>query len=56
MQTGAVERAKNIGEVVIQVRRVAEPSSSGGVWKWFAMAFIMIAALVWFVVKSGDAL
>ena len=56
MQTGVVDRAKNIGEVVIQVRRVAEQSSSSSVWKWFAMAFILIAALVWFVVKSGDAL
>ena len=56
MQVGAVERAKNLGEVVIQVRRVAEPSSSSGVWKWFAMAFILIAALVWLAVKSGGTL
>ncbi len=43
------------GPVVIQVRRVAMASASSGVWKWFAVAFIVIAALLWFAVQSGGA-
>jgi hypothetical protein len=43
------------GPVEIQVRRVAMASASSGVWKWFAVAFIVIAALLWLAVQSGGA-
>jgi hypothetical protein len=44
---------KHSPEVVIEVRRVVEKSSSSGVWKWFIATFIVVGVLVWLAMRSG---
>ncbi len=40
-------------EARIDVRRVAIPSTSSGVWKWFVATFIVVGTLVWLAIRSG---
>jgi len=49
----ADERKFNSADAVIEVRRVAEKSSSSGVWKWFIATFIVVGVLVWLAMTSG---
>jgi hypothetical protein len=47
------DQHKHSPEVVIEVRRVAQKSTSSGVWKWFIATFIVVGVLVWLAIRSG---